>query len=346
MAPAPVGKAAGMPSCGRAVRTHLARVLWFGVVASAAALAFAFLFPHDFRRATVAYLAAAWIAFMIRTFSFHLGLVLAAGALVAAGLRRFRLTVVAALLSLWAAGPEVATYGPRLSATAGHARCTVMSLNLLRDNDDSASVLAEILRARPDIVALQEYTPRWRAALEPALADDYRFRHHVERDDCFGLAVYSRWPVVEVDDALPLGRFGLPQQRAVIEVQGRRLAFYNLHLWPPKGLHTMQEQRQALADLLELLAREELPVVLAGDFNFTKSSAMADELARRGLRDVHDLAGRGRGSTWPVHGPFWLLPGLRLDHIYISSELTAVRAWTGARVGSDHRAVIAEIALP
>ena len=129
----------------------------------------------------------------------------------------------------------------------------------------------------------------------------------------------------------------------MLDFAGRQIALYNIHLLPPKEIDWTIEQRREFADLYDQLEREELPVILCGDFNFTLATAFAAQLRGRGLRDAHELAGRGRGSTWPVISFFRYCPGIRLDHIYLSEQLTATRSTTGTGQGSDHRPVIAEI---
>ena len=120
-------------------------------------------------------------------------------------------------------------------------------------------------------------------------------------------------------------------------------ALYCVHLMPPRSRAQTIEQRREFADLRDRLKHEELPIVLCGDFNFTNASAFADELTRLGLIDAHRISGRGRGTTWPRLGPLRWLPGIRLDHIFISKELTSTHSRTGTGQGSDHRPVVAEI---
>jgi endonuclease/exonuclease/phosphatase (EEP) superfamily protein YafD len=95
----------------------------------------------------------------------------------------------------------------------------------------------------------------------------------------------------------------------------------------------------------DLLGKEEHPIVLAGDFNCTNRSPYASALRNIDLRDVHTQAGFGRGATWPVSGFFRRLPGLRLDHIFLSDALTCTESRTGTGTGSDHRPVVARIAF-
>ena len=317
---------------------------WFVVAASYVALLFAYGLPQDFQYAAPSYIALTWVALMIRTFLYHLGLLLVVITGVALTLRRRWLTLAALPLVVVTIGPEVSRWIPRRPpATAGEA-VTVMTVNLLYANQDTAPLIGEIRTARPDILLLQEYTPEWHLAVQHALGTEYPFVQQVVRDDSFGSAVYARRDFTgPVDTGLPLGSWDLPQMRAVISIAGRHVALYNIHLLPPRNLTYAAEQRVEFGALLALLQAEELPIVLCGDFNFAGRSAFADELERLGLRDVHAISGWGRGATWPVLGLFRALPGIRLDHIYVSGELTSSTCRTGTGQGSDHRPVVGVI---
>lgn len=317
---------------------------WILVIGSYVAIAFAYLLPQDFQSDSRAYVAVALTAFMIRTFLFHLGLLVLLTTVVAASVRRWWLVAAAIPLLAMTVGQAGWSYVPREPPAAIGPTITVMSVNLLHANRETAGILSEVAAARPDVLVLQEYTQHWHRAFQAALADDYQHAAYVCRSDSFGLAVYSKVAFASPADVeLPIGGIGTPQARVVLDVAGGRVALYNIHLLPPKRLDWTIEQRQEFADLLALLEREELPVILCGDFNFTNATAFAAELRRRGLRDAHELAGVGRGATWPVLKFFRYLPGIRLDHIYQSSELTSTRSTTGTGRGSDHRPIVAEV---
>jgi endonuclease/exonuclease/phosphatase (EEP) superfamily protein YafD len=158
------------------------------------------------------------------------------------------------------------------------------------------------------------------------------------------VAIYSKLPFAgQVENRLPLGRAFVEQTRAVVRVGGRDVAVYNIHLLPPRTLLYTLEGRLQFADLLETLSAEQLPYVVAGDFNLTNDTPQHAALRGIGARDAHDEAGRGRGATWPVSSFFRYLPGIRLDHVYVGPGLRAVRCETGTGRGSDHRPVVAEV---
>jgi endonuclease/exonuclease/phosphatase (EEP) superfamily protein YafD len=317
---------------------------WIVVAASYVALLFAFLFPQDFRNSSPAYVRIATAAFMVRTFLFHLGLLLWALALGAVLIRRWRLLGAALPAALVCVGPDIWSYVPGPAPTIAGQSVTVMSANLLGRNRNTAALLAEVRAVDPDVLLLQEYRPHWHRAFQPGLGGDYPHVDYLQRDDDFGLAIYSRLPfVMPVDMAIPLGSGDTPQARAVVRIDDRDVAIYSVHLMPPGSCAYATWQRQEFADLLDRLKREKLPIVLCGDFNFTNASVFADELERLGLTDAHCVSGWGRGSTWPRLGLFRWFPGIRLDHLFLSEELTSTSSRTGVGGGSDHRPVIAEI---
>lgn len=329
-------------------RKRMLRVeAWIVVFASYALLAFAYLLPPDYRNDSPAYVLAFWLAMMVRTFQFHIGLLLLAIALVAAFGRGRRLFVAAIPLALLILVRALGQFVPhRPSAAAGGPTFRVMSVNLLMVNQQKEALADEMLAANPDILLLQEYTDEWHATLQRKLLAQYP--HHAERaqDDSFGMAIYSRLPFNgEPETWLHLGQAVTPQMRTVIKVQRQDVAFYNVHLLPPRGPAYVSEHRLQFADLLKELAAEKLPYVLAGDFNFPPTTVQHRDLMRIGARETHTEAGRGMGLTWPVNSVFRYLPGMRIDHLYIAPSLSATRHETGYGAGSDHRPVWADIAL-
>ncbi len=322
------------------------REAWWLVLLSYPLIAFAYLWPPDFRNTQPAYVLTAWAAFMIRTFLFHAGLLYVVVAAVSAWKRRYRLLLASAPLVLVTVGPTLMGFRPRTPPPAAGETFTVMSVNLLVSNRHTASILDEIRAAAPDVLLLQEYTEHWHAAMKEGIGAEYPFVAAVRREDSFGIAIYSRRPFLQpVETDLPLGSADEPQIRAVIAIAETPVAFYNVHPLPPRNLSYFTEGRLQIADLAELVGAEQLPLVLSGDFNFTENSPQFDLLASLGLVETHELAGWGRGATWPVHAIFRWLPGLRLDRIFVSGGLTAIESRTGTGRGSDHRPVIARIAL-
>jgi hypothetical protein len=72
-------------------------------------------------------------------------------------------------------------------------------------------------------------------------------------------------------------------------------------------------------------------------------------LADDGYRDVGELANQGWQPTWPSSGDVSLLgvplPSLtQIDHVLVGPRLAAIGMHTREIPGSEHRAVVAEVA--
>lgn len=317
---------------------------WIATACAYIILAFAYYWPQDYREDTPYLVVLGWTAFILRTFVYHLGLLFLIIPGVSLWRRRWRLLVISLPALLIAVGPSWWQYRPRSEPSIGGNTMTVMSVNLLMANQRTGPIIEEIKAARPDVLFLQEYTDHWHDAIDAAIGEAFPYKAYVTREDSFGTAVYSRKPFKgRVERYLDLGSGSVPQVRAVIDFDGRDVVLYNIHFLPPKGLDYIIETRAQFADLLDVLSKEELPVILAGDFNFTERSSQAAALGEIGIIDAQDAGGWGRGSTWPVSGLFRWVPGIRLDHVYLAGGLTCAGCRTGVGQGSDHRPVVARV---
>ena len=328
-------------------RTRLRVEIAVLVIGLTLVLVGAWLVPQDFGNDNRWYLRLAWSAFMVRVLHFHIGLMLLVVALLAAAMRAYRLALIAVpAIVLTVVVPL--TWGTWHSAPASKGPpLRVMSINLLVGSAGDEQVLDDIDDARPDVLVLQEYDDLWHDSLHEALSDDYPHFKVALRGDSFGLGVYSRTPLTEPDDGyqLTLGDGTLPQFRVRMQHAGSELTIYAVHLLPPIGLDYTAETRRQFADLVDNIEQEGGPVIVAGDLNATEATPHHAALADAGMSDAWSLAGSGRGSTWPATRYLRLLPGLRLDHVYVSRDLTVTRVRTGNDSESDHRPVTADVAL-
>jgi len=322
---------------------------WIAIVGAYVLLGLAWLCPNDWTSNSPAFVATWWAAFLVRTLQYHIGLLLLCILIAALVVHRWRMVICTApiVLAIMLGAWVTVIPRPRPTVSADAPTVRVMSVNLLMINRTTQPIIDEILAADPDVLLVQEYTDHWHAAFRRAsILDRYPHAVHVTQDDSFGIALYSRLPFVKPPQVdLDLGDEDVPQIRAVIDPHGRHLAIYNIHLLPPRRLDYTIEHRRQFVDLIEMLRAETHPVILAGDFNFTETTPQHKALHNLGLRDAHDTLGRGRGATWPVNSFLRYLPGLRVDHVYASRDLTFTRFTTGTGEGSDHRPLVAEIAI-
>jgi endonuclease/exonuclease/phosphatase (EEP) superfamily protein YafD len=137
-----------------------------------------------------------------------------------------------------------------------------------------------------------------------------------------------------------------PQITVEVDLGGRPVRLTNIHLMSPVGLDRATEHREQAARLAALVRADIAAghdVVLAGDFNATPGTAHSRAMTGAGLRESHRLSGWGRGTTWCRTTRLAYLPGIRLDHIFLSPGLACVGARAGGDTGSDHRPIVARI---
>lgn len=255
--------------------------------------------------------------------------------------RLFGRAAIMALVAAWAIVPTLLWAVPDRAPRPGAVPFDILSVNLGASLADDAALLALIQERDPDLLLLLEYTSDRRRAIEATLLERYPHVHARSRADSFGIAVFAKRPWLGAED-FSLGQVGVPQLRLELDLDGRRTAVYGLHLLPPKT-SIYSGHRAQYADLLRRIDTETLPCVLAGDFNFVDQGPFGDALHERGFFDAHGIAGAGRGATWPVHGAFQYVPGIRIDHIYVGPGLTAVDSWVGRNIASDHLSVAARL---
>lgn len=154
----------------------------------------------------------------------------------------------------------------------------------------------------------------------------------------YGSAVLSRYPVEASAHRLLVHAPGTEPRGVVsvrVTVSGRPVAFCTTHLeHRSRGL-----RRRQVAEVLELLASGPASGVVVGDLNATEHSREVRALCS-GLRDAWRVAGRGDGRTHRADRP-----RRRIDYVMHTPDLVAERAYVTGGDGSDHLAVVADLAF-
>lgn len=222
--------------------------------------------------------------------------------------------------------------------------------NVLTSNRDPAALLQLIANEKPALVALLEIDRRWLASLEPALARDYPHRIARPRDDNFGLAVFSRHPLDDVQ-TLALVDPELPSLAFTFAEPDRAIRVLLTHPLPPgstTAVRLRDRQLVAVGDWVvaaqgETVAPPETPPVLVlGDLNATPwCPPLRRLLASTGLRRAKSEPFGRSAATWPVSVPFLRIP---LDHALCNEALTVTACRAGPDIGSDHFPLLIEVA--
>ena len=282
-------------------------------------------------------LASRWHWFAELFSHFRLHYLLAQGVLFVVFLntRRYAWLVATLLLSLpnaWYVLPYLAPLLPDSETRAElSAAPELVTVNLNYRNTDQARMLAYLQASDADVLVLSEFTPDWELALDQALAD---WPHRVlrPREDPFGLAVYAREPVEQVQ-RLRLGAPGSENLRLLVQAGGQTVELYAVHLFPPTTAWRAAARNQQLDSLAQLLSRPaEHARLVTGDLNLTPFSPyFGDFLKASGFRDAR--LPEGLHVTWPTFAlPLWIA----IDHCLAAPELEVYSVRTGPNIGSDH----------
>lgn len=228
----------------------------------------------------------------------------------------------------------------------GRTVVRIMTHNVFGKNYDAARVVSVIRQEDPDIIAFQEFFPEQRGALTPLLKKAYPYSVHCRGGKRANLALFSRIPFTQGDKfACPDDAYG-GQRTAHILAEfalrdGGHFSVITTHLdWP----YPIERQAGQMAELAQVAAAVQGPLVVMGDFNSTPWS-----YALRGFGDKTGLT-RWTRDLWTYPMRFSIkgwrdtLPFLPLDQVFTRGmDVYALHA--AAPTGSDHLPVVFEVSV-
>jgi vancomycin resistance protein VanJ len=240
---------------------------------------------------------------------------------------------------------------PSATNTARAPRVRLLAYNIEIATDGMDRIGRQVEKFRPDVVVFAEARRRQQAKLDAELRRQFPGWDSVRRGDVF---IASRWSMIERESAplpesidrenvralvqAPFGRFHVAGVHMSKALRPRTLRTRTLRL--PQYLDVTGSGRWKQARAIEAwTAALDGPVLLAGDFNTPPAGHIYGVLTRR-YEDSFKEAGWGWGFTFPSKSPL-----LRIDYIFHSAHWKAMECRVGARPGSDHRPVFAELAL-
>lgn len=212
-----------------------------------------------------------------------------------------------------------------------------MLMNILASNGNTERVLAAIENVDPDILVLEEVTPKWEKALGGL---DYPYRVAVPRTDCFGIMLLSRRPLSHTN-VVYIGTADVPTITATVHLPQGDISLIGTHPLPPGGAAYSRHRNAQLAALPELIDAQDKPVLLIGDLNTTPWSYWFKRLLKEsGLEN--SMQGFGFQPSWPANVRLLRIP---IDQVLHAPEITIHRRAIGPNVGSDHLPVIVDFTV-
>lgn len=242
--------------------------------------------------------------------------------------------------------------GPDREPDSSDSLLSVASLNLHRGRSRSGQpfdILEACARLDADVIALQEVPgPHAGASAAASAAQQLGYQAHEvrlsglvdettgrwvptssDRRGHFGLALLTRLPLRTVR-AVSLGRARRDPERyaqvAETQMAGTTVRILNTHL-----TNRLPDTLIQLRRFARLVGASDLPTVAVGDLNIP---AWLTQRILGGRPAV-------RGRSWPDNAAV-----LQLDHILLHGPVWSVPPGQVMRVGSDHRALRADLRLP
>jgi len=201
-----------------------------------------------------------------------------------------------------------------LPAKTSAPQVSTALINLSLSSSHLDETMETIKNTHVDVINFQEYTPDWHAFLREELQNTFPHRSFLTRIDPYGMAFYSKYPIV-VSDTFFYDR--IPNLYARIELGlSSYINLISTHTIPPvstKAYNDMRNQFQYVAEYTVSLLG---PVITMGHFNLP---SWTDEISEfKILASLND----SRRDILPVsmHGSVSLMK-VPVDHIFYTNDL-------------------------
>lgn len=243
------------------------------------------------------------------------------------------------LCLVWTLILVLPVYGSSTEVRSGGRKLRVLMANVLTSNREHAKLLDLIQNENPDLILAIETDYLWIDGLRE-LERDYPHHRAVPRNDNFGIALYSKLPLVSVEFP-ELGESFVPSLVARVGQGGEELTLIGVHTLPPRGERYSNVRNSQMAAAAVLARNAMGPVIAMGDFNITPwSPFFSDFVQSSGLSDSR--RGFGIQPTWTARRNFLRIP---IDHAFVSDEVGVVDRRVGPDIGSDHFPVILDLSI-
>jgi endonuclease/exonuclease/phosphatase (EEP) superfamily protein YafD len=214
------------------------------------------------------------------------------------------------------------------------------------NNKNSKDFIDYVLAKNPDVVLVMETNKWWQVALQPLRK---KYSHYIEYplEDSYGIMLYSKYEL-QNQEILFLEHAGVPSIHAKVRLsKERQFYFHGVHPVPPiptQGYPDNIDKKDDVGELnkvAELVAKEDLPVIVAGDFNdvaWSNTGRVFQKNSR--LRDVR--VGRGLYNSFNAHSYFMRWP---IDHVFVTEDFKLITLERLKKFGSDHFPIYVKLAL-
>lgn len=231
----------------------------------------------------------------------------------------------------------------------------VTTANIYYKNSQAEALTGAILDTKADVIVIPEWQPE-RLMLERLKQGGYEIALHHAATGTHGIGVIVRRGLkvdAQLVESPVFGPCRMPLATVRVRYHSSFVTVVGVHVPPP--IPACEETTDpTITSIGEWIQDGRLihsigagragdSVIVAGDFNAFSFNVALKGLVERGLVDTYADTESGYGPTW---APFSWLPSLfRIDYIFSSGRFSAISSHTVELPGSDHRAVVSDIAI-
>ncbi|MDT0678094.1 endonuclease/exonuclease/phosphatase family protein [Autumnicola musiva] len=221
---------------------------------------------------------------------------------------------------------------------------SILLTNVLITNRESDKLLEVIKKSDPDLILAMEVNQWWVNELE-VLKEDYPYVIKQPNEEAYGMALYSKFPFLE-NQIKFLKHKNVPSFHTRIQLtSGKEFSLHSVHPVAPmpsdKYPDNVGEKEVELLKVSDLVVAEEMPSIVAGDFNDVSWSNTARLFGYSGnLKNVR--LGRGLYNSFDANLKIMRWP---LDHFFVTEEFEVADIQRLPNIGSDHFPVYAQFVL-
>ncbi|WP_259987363.1 endonuclease/exonuclease/phosphatase family protein [Sulfitobacter sp. S190] len=218
---------------------------------------------------------------------------------------------------------------------------SLLSVNVLMENERHDDLLKLLEREDPDVLLLMETDAIWADALEPYLARYGTVRTHIT-DDHYGLIFATRLKALSAE-LVWLSRDDTPAIKALLcAPNNTKFNFIGLHPRPPVPGNDTKTRDEQIREAALMTSSAERPTVCMGDFNDVAWSSTTKRFKH--YADFREpRVGRGMLSSFHAGYPWMRLP---IDQLFVTQDIGLTSFARLENFGSDHFPIHATVFFP
>jgi len=235
---------------------------------------------------------------------------------------------------------QLAQFAP-IKAKISIVNFIVYNANVLTSNKSHDLILNQIILQSPDVITLQEFSSDLQLSLMPL---DVLYPHQVlqPRNDNFGMALYSKRPIIE-QNILKFEPLKLPTIDALIQTDPP-VRIITTHPIPPMNKTMFNARNQHMQELAQHIQLQTDLLILTGDFNNTPFTQSFNQFLKQSQLTQARKHG-GINNSWPSQfkNIGLMIP---IDHILLSPQINQFELQVLPAIDSDHLPLLLKTYLP